>query len=67
MEIEVSRLKRELETLKDTRSLFCRNRELELENLNLRGRVSRLEALLNMLGASVPAPLDRSFSTFEFN
>src|SRR4051794_37029023 len=48
LEIEVSRLKRELETLKDTRSLFCRNRELELENLNLRGRVSRLEVLLNM-------------------
>jgi hypothetical protein len=67
LEVEVSRLKGKLETLRDARSLFCRNRELELENLNLRGRVSRLEVLLGMLGASVPAPLDRSFSTFEFN
>jgi hypothetical protein len=67
LEVEVSRLKRELGTLRDSRSLFCKNRELELENLNLRDRVSRLEELLHMLGASVPAPLDRSFSTFEFN
>lgn len=67
LEIEVSKLKEELNTLRDARSLFCRNRDLELENLNLRSRVSRLEELLRTLGASAPAPLDRSFSTFEFN
>ena len=43
LEIEVSKLKRELETLRDARSLFCRNRDLELENLNLQSKVSHLE------------------------
>ena len=64
---EVSRLRAELETLQDAHTLFLRNRELELTNLNLRNRISRLDGLLNLLGAPVPAPFDRSFSTFEFN
>ena len=67
LELEVSKLKTELETLRDARSLHSRNRELELENLNLRNRVSRLEELLHMLGTSAPASFDRSFPTFEFN
>jgi FtsZ-binding cell division protein ZapB len=66
LQLEVSSLKEKLECLQDAAALHSQNRELELENLNLRNRVSRLEQLLQMLGTSVPAPLDRSFSTFEF-
>lgn len=64
---EVERLRRELEILQDARSLHNFNRELELENLNLRNRVSRLEGLLRLLGNPAPAPFNRSFSSFSFN
>ena len=65
LELEVKRLKEELESLRDARALHIQNREFELENQNLRNRIVRLEQLLRMLGSSVPAPLDRTFSSFE--
>ena len=64
---EVLRLRTLVETLHDSHSLFVRSRELELENLNLRNRVSRLEGLLGLHGIPAPAPFDRSFSSFQFN
>ena len=67
LEPEIERLRGELEALRDVRSLHSHNRELELENLNLRNRVSRLEGLLRLLNNPVPAPFDRSFSSFSFN
>src|SRR3954470_17595768 len=54
LQLEVSSLKEKLESLQDARALFSHNRELELENLNLRNSVSRLEQLLQVLGTSVP-------------
>lgn len=64
---EVTKLKADLEKLSDARALHCRNGKLELENLNLKNRVARLEELLQLLGTPAPAPFDRSFSTFEFS
>ena len=67
LEQEIVELRNQLATLQDAHSLHNHNRELELENLNLRNRVSRLEGLLRLLGAPAPAPFDRSFSSFQFN
>jgi len=66
LQLEVSSLKEKLESFQDARALHSHNRELELENLNLRNRVSHLEQLLQVLGTFMPASLDRTFSTFEF-
>ena len=66
LEEEVQGLRLEVDRFQDRRALFVQNRELELENFNLRNSVSRLEQLLTQLQIPIPAPLNRSFSAFEF-
>ena len=46
--------------------LFRENRDLTLRVFNLQSQVSNVAGLLSQMGLTVPVPLDRTFSSFDF-
>lgn len=69
LELELQRIRAEFSTYRqetEGQVLFRENRDLTLRVFNLQLQVSNMADMLSRMGLTMPVPLERAFSSFDF-